>query len=247
MSQFSGSSNIEQMMQNIIQNGLVTTNRYVVEFGFCKALTQASILTNPSMNIFPDTKNLMLRCTAAALPGQDIASQSYKIYGPLRQMPYEAIYSGQLSLTYILSQDMRERAFFERWMDFIINKTNYKIAFYDEYTTTMSISVLNRNDEVMYRSHVQEVYPKTLGEIALATDKENEYMTQEITFAFRKYTSEYFTVQAPKPSATPSQPTNSENNQVSNPPVQQQFQKVNGKLVKVGSDGSVNGVIGGNV
>ena len=56
----------------------------------------------------------------------------------------------------------------------------------------MTISVLDRGDIISYQSFVEEVYPKTIGEITVANDRENEYMTQEVTFAFRKYTSVFY-------------------------------------------------------
>jgi len=182
-STFSGSSTISGMVDSIVKNGLLTTNRYVVEIAPPKILadTQASTI-----------KNMTMRCSSAILPGVDIASQSYRVYGPVRQMPYDILYTGQLSLTFIVSRDMSERAFLEKWMSKIVNPTEYKLGFYDDYTSTMTINILDRSDMISYKSVVQEVYPKTIGEITVANDRENEYMTQEVTFAFYKYTSTFY-------------------------------------------------------
>ena len=58
----------------------------------------------------------------------------------------------------------------------------------------MTISVLDRGDIISYQSFVVEVYPNTIGESTVANDRENEYMTQEVTFAVRKYTSVFYPV-----------------------------------------------------
>ena len=181
--QFLGSSGIGGMVDSITRNGLLTTNRYVVE------ISPPRILATTTSDTI---RNLTIRCSSASLPGFDIGSQSYRIYGPARQMPYDVVYSGQLSFTYIVSRDMRERAFFEKWMSSVINPADYKLGWYDDYTSRMTISILDRGDIISYQSLVEEVYPKTIGEITVANDRENEYMTQEVTFAFRKYTSNFY-------------------------------------------------------
>lgn len=181
--QFLGSSTIAGMVDNITRNGLLTTNRYVVE------ISPPRILAATTFNTI---QNLTMRCSSASLPGFDIGSQSYRIYGPARQMPYDVVYTGQLSLTFIVSRDMSERAFLEKWMSTVVNPTDYKIGWYDDYTSRMTITILDRGDMVSYQSMVEEVYPKTIGEITVANDRENEYMTQEVTFAFRKYTSTFY-------------------------------------------------------
>ena len=183
-STFSGSSTISGMVDSIVKNGLLTTNRYVVEIALPRILTTEYFA--------PTIKNMTMRCSSATLPGVDIASQAYRIYGPVRQMPYDILYTGQLSLTFIVSRDMSERAFLENWMSKIVNPTEYKLGFYDDYTSTMTINILDRSDMISYKSVVQEVYPKTIGEITVANDRENEYMTQEVTFAFYKYTSTFY-------------------------------------------------------
>lgn len=181
--QFLGSSGIGGMVDSITRNGLLTNNRYVVEISPPRILAATT----------PDTiRNLTMRCSSASLPGMDIGSQSYRIYGPARQMPYDIVYSGQLSLTFIVSRDMSERAFFEKWMAAVINPTDYKLGWYDDYTSKMKIIILDRGDIISYESVVEEIYPKTIGEITVANDRENEYMTQEMTFAFRKYTSVFY-------------------------------------------------------
>lgn len=180
---FLGSSTISGMVDNITRNGLLTTNRYVVE------IFPPRILLDTTQNIL---QNLTMRCSSASLPGVDIGTQSYRIYGPTRQMPYDIVYTGQLSLTFIVSRDMSERAFLENWMSKIVNPTDYKLGFYDDYTSRMTITILDRGDMVSYQSMVEEVYPKTIGEIVVANDRENEYMTQDVTFAFRKYTSTFY-------------------------------------------------------
>lgn len=196
MTQFQGSSKVENMISNILDNGFLTTNRYVAEFLLPKALVGDSA----------SIPNLMIRCSNVTVPGRNISTIGYRIYGPTRQMPYEILYNGEINLTYILSRDMGERGFFEKWMNAVLNNQDYKVGFYDNYVGALAIHVLDRSDQVAYTSLVEEVYPKTVGDLSLANDRENEYLTQEVTLCFRKYTSQFFVRQFPEnPGGDPSQ------------------------------------------
>ena len=188
MTQFQGSSKIENMISNILDNGFLTTNRYVAEFQLPKALA----------GDYSKVPNLMIRCSNVTVPGRNISTVGYRIYGPTRQMPYEILYNGEINLTYILSRDMGERGFFEKWMGVVLNNNDYKVGYYDNYVGNLAIHVLDRSDQLAYTSLVEEVFPKTIGELSLANDRENEYLTQEVTLCFRKYTSQFFVRQFPE-------------------------------------------------
>jgi len=242
-------SNINEMLQTIYQESLIYSNRFEV------------IITPPlflNMNQ-QELAKLTLRCDSVSVPGRSISTQSYRFYGPQRQMPFEALYSGDINLSFILSNDLRERNFFENWMNVICSKDNYKFSYYDQYATNITINILNRSDETVYSAMIEEAYPKSIGELGMAYDKENDFLRQEVTFAYRKWSTLPLT--SNPPNYVELQPNNTVNNSQEMPPamspgmyantrdrpVAQQFQQINGKLVRVGSDGSVNGVIGGNL
>lgn len=188
MTQFQGSSKVENMVSNILDNGIIPPSRYVAEFALPKSL----------INEYPKMPNLMIRCANVTIPGRNVSTVGYRIYGPARQMPYEILYGGEITLNYILSRDLGERAFFEKWMNSVVSNDNYKLGYYDNYIGNLAIHVLDKSDQMAYTSLVEEVFPKTVGDLVLANDKENEYMTQEITLGFRKYTSQYLIRQFPE-------------------------------------------------
>jgi len=248
-------SNINEMMQNIYRDSIAYTNRFEVEI-----FPPSGINTGLSPLL---SKSLTLRCNSVSIPGRSLTTQNYRFYGPQRQMPYEPLYSGDLALSYVLSSDLRERVFFENWLDGICNPQNYKFSFYAEYTTTMQIRMLDKTDTVVYTAVVEEVYPKQVGEIMMGYEKDNEMATQDITLAYRKYTPIYSNNSAPLPSPSlspqPSQPNPNEFSPIPNqyfPPIyanprdqgpRQWFERdpSTGKIIRRGIDGSVNGVING--
>jgi hypothetical protein len=77
---------------------------------------------------------------------------------------------------------------------------------------------------------VEEAYPKAIGDIQLAYDKNDEFVRQDVTIAYRKYSP--VTIQ---PNITVSGPPSPEKSFAIYSPTPGQF-------YRVGSDGTVNGI-----
>jgi hypothetical protein len=158
-------------------------------------------------------RSLFVRCDSVTIPGRSLSTTPYRFYGPARNMPYEPIYSGEMNLSIILSADMRERNFFESWINSIVNPFNYKFAFYDEYVTNMTVAVLDKSDTPTAVFVVEEVYPKAIGDIQMGYDRENDFLKTEVTLCFRKYTPQYLGSAEPPPLLSNQVPTVPTSNQ----------------------------------
>jgi len=179
-----------------------------------------------------------MRCDAVTIPGRSFSTTPFRFYGPARNMPYEQIYSGEMTLSVILSQDLREKQFFEDWMAIVSDLANYKFEYYDQYVTDTEIAVLDRTDTINYIITVNETYPKMIGDLQVGYDKDNEFLRQDITLCFRKYSLQYVGVPPPIPSQQQNgQPMVSGPQQAS-----QIFVRNGNRIDRVGSDGTVNGI-----
>jgi hypothetical protein len=123
------------------------------------------------------------------------------------------------------------------------------------------INILDKTDQVVYSATIEEMYPKQIGEIALGYEKDNEFLTQDIVLAYRKYTPATTAVSNPPTTSqaaaaqqlTPSGLIPPQFSQLLRPAqqtasrVQQVFgiDPKTGRINRYGSDGTVNGVING--
>lgn len=178
-------ASINSMMASIQNEGVLFSNRFEVIFTPPKIIEYS-----PAFRGMP---NLTLRCESVLVPGRSFNVTPYRIYGPARNMPTEAIYSGEISMTFLLSADLREREFFETWMNSISNPIDYKFEYYYSYISNVQVNILNRNDDISHISMIEEVYPKTIGDLQMGYDRDNDTIKQEITFAFRRYIPDYNT------------------------------------------------------
>lgn len=175
-------SSIMNIMSSVADSGLAFANRYEV------------ILSIPRAVKAIDLANISLRCDSINIPGKAFSTSQYRIYGPARTMPYEVTYSGELTLSVILSADMRERRVFESWTTLVSNPENFKMGYYNNYVAdNMLIRILTKADTVVYEAVVEEVYPKSIGDLQLGYEKDNEILRQDITLAYRKYTPNFYT------------------------------------------------------
>lgn len=204
MPQSNISSNISGFVNEIQSTRLAYANRYEV-------IINRPRLVSPSENTEKE-RSISMRCNSITIPGRGFSTIPFRYYGPARNMPYEQIYSGEITMTVILSEDLRERDFFDNWMAYISStyssqnvgskNPDYKFNFYDDYVTTMTINVLNKLQDSIntpYSVEVLEAYPKSLGDLQMGYDKDNEFLIQDVVLSFRKYQYKSYGIQYPPP------------------------------------------------
>jgi len=128
------------------------------ETGFAKPAYFMVIITPPNAlrtdNTTSIPRTLSLRIESASLPTRNVLTHDQRYYGPTRKIPY-AYLSQDLTLTVILSEDMREREFFMRWQDSILGPSRtmgrggqpvarhapFDVGYYDTGTKGASIEI----------------------------------------------------------------------------------------------------------
>jgi len=168
---------IDRMITNIKKFGVFTPNKYLIEFsGLMGAFDM--VMGN----------RLSLMCSSCVVPGRSLASTPDKsAAGPMREIPYESLYSSEVTLTFYLGKDMWERRTFETWMDTIIDPVSGRHSYYRDYVSNMYIYVLNEFDMPIYRIRLEEVFPKQVSEIEFTNEGGTDVAKQTITLAFRRY------------------------------------------------------------
>ena len=112
---------INTMMDSILRNGVAHGNRY-----------EMIILPPRELTVdFAFLEQLSVRCSSISLPSKSLATQSNRLYGPARNFPFEVTYAGEINATFILSADLRERQFFDAWLNYICNPEDFKMEYYD--------------------------------------------------------------------------------------------------------------------
>ena len=174
--------NMNNFIANIKKGGLSRGNRYEL------------LITAPSISALGNFANnsgaeqLRYRVSTVSLPGKSIATSETKIYGPVRLAPYQITYD-QLSFSVYLSDDFRERQYFEDWMHYVVDYDTHRIRYYKDYSASdMQLLVMDEKNKVTNTYVFEESYPLSVGEVSMSYSNE-EPATCDISMTYRKYMS----------------------------------------------------------
>lgn len=130
---------------------------------------------------------------AASIPGKQIATTPFTMYGTTMKMPYGTLFE-DFNVTFMCSKSMVERTFFDVWTSFIHNPHNNYMNYLDNYSSTIVVVKLIDSLDAAAALNVlsvwklEECFPVTVSpqELSYASD---DYMRLNVSFAYRKWTS----------------------------------------------------------
>jgi len=135
------------------------------------------------------------RCEKAELPGKTIATSEGGASGPAIKLGYDMTYN-DIQLSIICAQDMKERIFFEKWMDYIVKPFGDSlgaagtIAYYSDYALGNKLTVTQLNDSgaAILTYECMDVYPIALTPMNATWEETNTYQRFGVTLAYRYHT-----------------------------------------------------------
>jgi hypothetical protein len=213
---------ISDMVQTLSTTGIFKPHSYIVRIQFPDRLFGAESTVSPTgfgivrtnIGVFgrdelaSEIQNLSLRAERATLPPITASTVDY----PIDSAESIPIVKGRanpepLAINFILSRDLRERSYFEYWINQMTGKNdrNYKPRFYDDYVGTITIDIITSVEErtgfggfiprardntetTILRTYIfKEVYPITVGDVEMSYGETDTYGTCAITFNWRDY------------------------------------------------------------
>jgi len=146
-----------------------------------------------------------LFCSSIEMPGHDLQTQQLQ-HGsaPVRDMVTSHAFEGMITASFYLSEDLKERHFFEQWQRMAVNVESHKANFYDDYIGSMEIFQLSNGldsglpfptiidkiidvDMAEYGIVASEVYPATISGIEYSYDNGNQIATMAVGFNYREW------------------------------------------------------------
>ena len=146
-----------------------------------------------------------LFCSSIEMPGHDLQTQQIQ-HGsaPVRDMVTSHAFEGMITASFYLSEDLKERHFFEQWQRMAVNVESHKANFYDDYIGSMEIFQLSNGldsglpfpsfidkmidiDRAEYGIVASEVYPATISGIEYSYENGNQIATMAVGFNYREW------------------------------------------------------------
>ena len=149
----SSSHSLNTFRSELDRNGTALTNRFEVRFN-----PPAGFALNADLN-----RSMSLRVQTVTLPGVNLTtSDDSNIYGPTRQVVDGVTFAENMQMTLIDSSSLGARRYFESWQQLAYNPTTWNVGYYNEYTGTVDIFVLNNDGQPTYGVRLWEAFPKTV-------------------------------------------------------------------------------------
>ena len=146
-----------------------------------------------------------LFCSSIEMPGHDLQTQQVQFgSAPVRDMVTSHGFEGMITASFYLSEDLKERHFFEQWQRLAVNVESHKANFYDDYIGSMEIYQLSNGldsglpfptfidkifdvDMATYGIKAKEVYPATISGIEYSYENGNQIATMAVGFNYREW------------------------------------------------------------
>jgi len=140
-----------------ISGGLARTNRYDI------------IISPPPSVKVPQLigqKQLAMLCDQVQLPGLIINTTPIRIYGEVRETPYEFNYE-PINMQFLVDTKMGVKIFFDAWIQSIQNGKSRTFEYYKKYITDIDVIVQDTLDQNRYMVKLYECYPKSVGAVQM--------------------------------------------------------------------------------
>ena len=157
------------------------------------------------------TRRAGLMCEAFSFPGRNLTTTpDSNLYGPEREM-VDGYTFGDVSSTFRLSSDMKEKQFFDTWQRLAYSPQDFSIGYYYNYVGEIRLYQLDEQDNRRYGVKLLECYPKTIDQMAV-TQGAGDLQKVNVTWAYRYWLSLTDEENYPRPLTETQNNTISKNN-----------------------------------
>ncbi len=141
-----------------------------------------------------DSEFLTFKCESADLPGKTFSTDDRKYYVTTTKHPNGLTFT-DLNLSFICSSTMKEREFFDEWMEIIVGNGSLKSSYYDEFISSKIIVNLykgvNKQEEKSCRFTFHNVYPIAISSQNVSWST-SEILKMTVQFSYEKWSVEYY-------------------------------------------------------
>jgi hypothetical protein len=136
-------------------------------------------------------RTVSLFCKSASLPQTRINTSRLQIFGPPIYAPVGVDYGGDnITLAFYVDQQLDVKAFFDEWVDGVVNRRSGIHEYSAFYTTSMKIKQLDLQRRVVYAANFQDVFPVSVNPLMLDYNSTGQVHELSVTFNYRRWTYE---------------------------------------------------------
>jgi len=129
------------------------------------------------------SRNLTFRCETAQLPSRTLATAEQRFgANPTEKFPYHSQYN-EAELTFIVSDDMSEKLFFDYWLEYINPSYKFNFRYKNDYATSITINQYDVTNSKSYSINLIDAYPISVNQLDLDWSS-TEHHKLAVSFAY---------------------------------------------------------------
>jgi len=144
------------------------------------------------MAYYGTAKNLTFRCESAELPSVTYETFEQKIYGPTERYPHQKNYN-ESTFTFMVSDDMSEKLFFDAWMELINPSSTYDFPYKMDYATEITVNQYDMNGNISYSISLDDAFPISVNQLDLDWSHIDGYHKLSVVFVYKTWSTKSVT------------------------------------------------------
>ncbi len=146
-------SSINNLKSIIGKRGVSKSNRFEVDLS---GMTNMGIADSSN-----DVRDLELLIVSTTLPGRQLTTFGYDLFRHTTDMPTGYV-NESLTMEFRLTADYFAKTIFDRWINKVVPKKQYLMAYADTYKCDIGIRQLDNKDQVIYEVKIDDCFPKAI-------------------------------------------------------------------------------------
>ena len=128
-------------------------------------------------------RDLTLLCESASLPGKQITTLEWSLYGSNIKIPTGYIYD-DVTMVFNITNDYYVKNIFDEWQNLVISDETYNLSYNTEFKTDILIRQLDEVDKPIHVTKLFNAYPITVQTITLDNNSESTVQKLSVVFSY---------------------------------------------------------------
>jgi len=130
------------------------------------------------------SRQLSLRCESAQLPSRTFSTVDQKFgSNPIEKHAMHSNYN-ESEMTFIVSGDMREKIFFDAWMEYINPTVSFDFNYKEDYISTLTVNQYGMSNDLTYSLNLIDAFPISVNQLDLDWSNDGHHKLT-VVFAYR--------------------------------------------------------------
>lgn len=133
----------------------------------------------------PSGESIMFLCESASIPGRTIGTTDAVFQNNSIKIP-SSFSVEDITMTFILTNDFYIKKVLEAWQNMVMDRSNYRVNFKEDYARTIEIHELDMTGKVIYAVQLYNAYPIQLNAVDVSTNGD-EVLKISAAFTYEDY------------------------------------------------------------